>query len=152
MMGSQLYDYLCAPVCFRPLGFDPIINVISVPDMVAATIAAVRSDAEGIFNIPGFDTLPLSLLIRRWGHRGIGAPGLLLGPLYRLRSAVEGSEFRYDLNHWRFHFNGVLSGRRAERQLGYRPRCGIEWPARPADEATPSSRVVDGEAKGETTP
>lgn len=152
MMGSQLYDYLTAPICFRPLGFDPIINVISVSDMVSATVAAATSEAEGIFNVPGLDTLPLSLLIRRWGHRGIGAPGALLGPLYRLRSAVEGSEFRYDLNHWRFHFNGVLSGRRAELELGYRPRQGIEWPAQAAEPITPSSIVRDDEGKGEATP
>jgi len=152
MMGSQLYDYLCAPACFRPIGYDPMINVISISDMVSATVAAIQSDAEGVFNIPGADTLPLSLLIRRWGHRGIPAPGLLLGPLYRLRGAIEGSEFRYDLNHWRFHFNGTLSGRRAARQLGYRPRCAIEWPAQNADASTPSSFVPDDEDQGEATP
>jgi UDP-glucose 4-epimerase len=137
MMGSQLYDYLVAPVCFRPLGFDPIINVISVADMVQATLAALTSDAEGIFNIPGFDTLPLSLLVRLWGHRGIPAPASLLGPLYRARSIVEDSEFRYDMNHWRFHFNGTLSGCRAETALGYRPQHGIEWPTEEAWAAPP---------------
>jgi UDP-glucose 4-epimerase len=128
LMGSQLYDYLTAPVCFRPLGFDPMINVISVADMVAATVAALCSEADGIFNVPGLDTLPLSLLIRKWGHRAIPAPGRLLGPLYRARSMFERSEFRYDMNHWRFHFNGTLSGERAERILGYHPRHGIKWP------------------------
>jgi UDP-glucose 4-epimerase len=127
-MGSQLYDYLSAPVCFRPLGFDPILNVISLEDMAQALVAAVVGNAQGLYNVPGRDTLPLSEAIRRWGHNAIPAPGPLMAPMYRLRALFEGSEFRYDLNHWRFHYNGVLSGRRAADDLGYQPRHGIEWP------------------------
>ena len=48
--------------------------------------------------------------------------------MYRLRALVEGSEFRYALNQWRFHYNGVLSGRRADKELDYRPSHGIDWP------------------------
>ena len=128
-MGSQLFDYLEAPVCFRPLGFDPVMNLISLGDMVRAVGAALAHDAQGIFNVPGADTLTLSEVIRLWNHRSIPVPGVLLGPLYRLRRRVEKSEFRYDLNQWRFHFNGVLSGRRARRELGYEPAVPIDWPA-----------------------
>jgi UDP-glucose 4-epimerase len=120
-MGSQLHDYLSAPVCFRPLGFDPMINIISVDDMVRATLLALKSERSGIYNIPGGKTLPLSELIREFGHLGLPAPGFLMAPLYRARAWLAGSEFRYDLNHWRFHFNGVLSGERAARDLGYEP-------------------------------
>ena len=55
-------------------------------------------------------------------------PGLLLGPLYRLRTLVLGTDFRYDLNHWRFHFSGVLDGRRALEELGYEPLHRVAWP------------------------
>jgi UDP-glucose 4-epimerase len=128
-MGSQLHDYLTAPVCLRPLGFDPVLNAISLADMVRALRATLTSDAQGIFNIPGLDTLTLSQAIRLAGRRAIPLPGFALGPLYRLRTAVERSEFRYDLNHWRFHFSSVLSGRRARRELGYEPREAIRWAA-----------------------
>jgi UDP-glucose 4-epimerase len=127
-MGSQLYDYLDAPVCFRPLGFDPMLNLLSLTDMVRALVCAVHAPVQGIYNIPGRDTLPLSELIRRWGHRPIPAPGPLMAPLYRARAYVEGSEFRYDMNHWRFHLNGVLAGERACRAIGYEPRYAITWP------------------------
>ena len=121
-MGSQLYDYLTAPVCFVPLGFDPMVNVISVDDIVSAACAAVDGKGSGLYNIPGADTLPLSELVRSFGHEPIPAPGFTLGALYRLRSWYEGSEFDYGVNHWRFHFNGVLSGERAAADLGYTPR------------------------------
>ncbi len=128
-MGSQLYDYLNAPLCFRPIGFDPIVNVLSVGDAVEALLGALRTDAQGVFNIPGRDTLALSRLIALWGRRSIAAPSALMAPLYRLRAAVLGSEFRYDMNAWRFRYNGVLDGTRAARELGYQPRLSLPWPA-----------------------
>jgi hypothetical protein len=38
-------------------------------------------------------------------------------------------EFRYDMNHRRFHFSAVLDGRRAMEILGYEPSHPIVWPA-----------------------
>lgn len=125
--GSQIRDYLESRVCFRPLGFDPMINVLSLEDAAAAIGLALDCPARGVFNIPGADTLPLSLLIRRAGRLAIPAPGPLMSPLYRLRSLAINTEFRYDMNRQRFHFGGVLDGARARRELGYEPKHPIEW-------------------------
>ena len=65
--GSQLWDYLASRVCLRPLGFDPMLNVLSLEDAVAAITAAARSSHTGVFNIPGADTLPLSRAIAETG-------------------------------------------------------------------------------------
>ncbi|MCA9637082.1 MAG: hypothetical protein KC420_13740, partial [Myxococcales bacterium] len=127
--GSQIYDYLQSQVCLRPLGFDPMLNLISLADAARAQALALRSDEQGIFNIPGADTLPLSRVIARSGRIAVPMPEPLLGPLYRLRSATIGTDFRYDLNHWRFHFSGVLDGRRAAARLGYRPEAPLVWPS-----------------------
>ena len=126
--GSQLWDYLGSRVCLRPLGFDPMINVLSTEDYTRATVRAAASRVTGVFNIAGTDTLPLSRLIRLAGRRDIPIPGPLLSPAYRLRRRALGLEFRYDLNMRRFHFGGVLDGSRAQRELGYRPACSL-WPA-----------------------
>jgi UDP-glucose 4-epimerase len=125
--GSQLYDYLSSKVCFRPLGFDPMIQLISLEDAVRALVLALFSDAQGVFNIPGADVLPLSQVIALAGRRGVAVPGPLLGPLYGARSLVRGTEFRYESNRFRFHYSGVLDGRRAERVLGYTPSHRIRW-------------------------
>ena len=126
--GSQLWDYLQSRVCLRPLGFDPMLNVMSLPDAVAATNLALRSTAIGPFNIPGFDTLPLSCAIAESGRGDIPVPGPLMAPLYGLRRWIAGFEFRYDMNLQRFHFGGVLDGGRATRMLGYLPRTPVTWP------------------------
>lgn len=125
--GSQLWDYLQTRVCLRPLGFDPMINLLSVADHARALALVARSSAVGVFNIPGADTLPLSRIVTLAGRLGVPLPGPLLHPLYQLRTWTIGLEFRYDLNLRRFHFGGVLDGTRAQQVLGYRPRHPI-WP------------------------
>ena len=126
--GSQLWDYLSSRVCLRPLGFDPMINVLSLEDAVAAIAAAARSTHTGVFNIPGADTLPLSRAIAETVRLDIPVPGPLLAPLYGLRRWIAGFEFRYDLNLRRFHFGGVIDGARARRLLGYVPSHPVQWP------------------------
>lgn len=126
-LGSQLHDYLGSRVCLRPMGFDPMLNLLSVQDAVAAITAAIDSDAQGVFNIPGADTLPLSALIANAKRHDIPLPGPLLRPLYGLRALTRGTQFRYDLNLGRFHFSGVPDGTRAREVLRYHPRNPIDW-------------------------
>jgi len=133
--GSQLWDYLQSKVCLRPLGFDPMINVLSLEDAARAVHLAAASHAIGILNVPGADTLPLSRLIAHSGRHDIPVPGPLLAPLYRLRTWTVGFEFRYDANLRRFHFGGIVDGTRARDQLGYVPAQPLRWREAPRDAA-----------------
>jgi UDP-glucose 4-epimerase len=126
--GSQLWDYLSSRACLRPLGFDPMLNVLSLDDAVAAIVAAARSAHCGVFNIPGADTLPLSRAITETVRLDIPVPGPFLAPLYGLRRWIAGFDFRYDLNLRRFHFGGVIDGARACHLLGYAPSHSVQWP------------------------
>jgi UDP-glucose 4-epimerase len=126
--GSQLWDYLLSRVCLRPLGFDPMLNVLSMEDAVAAMRLALRSTAAGVFNIPGADTLPLSVAIARSRRADIPVPGPLMSPLYRMRRRVTGFQFRYDVNARRFHHGALLDGTRARQLLGYTPTTPVQWP------------------------
>ena len=122
-LGSQLYDYLfLSRLCLTPLGYDPMINVLSLADAARALRMAVQSDTVGIFNIPGLDTLPLSRLARLSGAIALPLPGPTLSPLYGLRALTRGTSFSYEMNRVRFHHSAVLDGRRAREQLGYEPR------------------------------
>ena len=126
--GSQLWDYLGSRVCLRPLGFDPMLNLLSIEDAARAFGAALEAPAIGVFNIPGYDTLPLSRVIAESVRLAVAVPERLMSPLYRLRHAVTDFEFRYDVNARRFHYGGVLDGRRAREAFGYVPRTPVQWP------------------------
>jgi UDP-glucose 4-epimerase len=126
--GSQLWDYLSSRVCLRPLGFDPMLDVLSLDDAAAAFVAAARHSQSGVFNIPGADRLPLSHAIAESLRLDIAVPGPMMSPLYRLRRMVAGFDFRYDLNVRRFHLGGILDGRRAREGFGYVPRVPATWP------------------------
>lgn len=128
-VGSQLWDYLGSRVCLRPLGFDPMLNVLSLDDAAAAFGAAVQSSEVGVFNVPGFDTLPLSRAIDEASRLDVPVPGPLMAPLYRLRRLVAGFDFSYAVNARRFHFGGVLDGTRARERLGYVPHQAARWPS-----------------------
>jgi UDP-glucose 4-epimerase len=125
--GSQLWDYLESRVCFTPLGYDPVINLISISDISNALARSVLSEKIGIFNVPGADTFPLSVAIERARRIRIPVPGPLVWRLYDWRAATRGGDFRYDQNHFRFRFSGIMDGTRAAQQLGYVPRTSVSW-------------------------
>jgi UDP-glucose 4-epimerase len=127
-VGSQLWDYLSSRACLRPLGFDPMLNVLSLADAAEAFGAAATSAEIGAFNICGYDTLPLSRAIAESGRFDIAVPSPMMAPLYRLRRTFAGFDFHYDLNARRFHFGGVLDGRRARDKLRYVPKTAVSWP------------------------
>jgi nucleoside-diphosphate-sugar epimerase len=127
--GSQLWDWLQSSVCFRPLGYNPMVNLLSVDDAVRAMQLAVHSDAQGVFNVPGRDTLPIKMLAEHAGARVVPVPGPVLSPMYRARARARGTQFRYDMNRGRFHTSDLLDGRRASLKLGYEPSHPISFAA-----------------------
>jgi UDP-glucose 4-epimerase len=126
--GSQLYDLLDAPIAFRPAGYDPMVNVATIPDVVDALERATHGSGEGVYNIPGYDTLPLSRAIARWGTPQISAPGPIISAMYNLRHHAIGTDFSYGMNRRRMHYGLVLDGTRARERLGYVPSHPIAWP------------------------
>ncbi|MCY1076885.1 NAD-dependent epimerase/dehydratase family protein [Archangium lansingense] len=128
--GSQLHDYLRAPVCLRSAGFDPMLNVLTQEDATEALRLAVYAGGlQGLFNIPGADTLPLSTCIRLSGRLDLPMPGPLLAPVYETRRRLRGAQFSYRINRGRFHFAAVLDGTQARQRLGYEPHHRVNWPA-----------------------
>ena len=105
-----------------------MLNFLSVADASTALLRAVHSSHQGVFNIPGADTLPLSMAIYRWGRLSIPAPEGFINAVYRFRRRFRGGQFRYGMNRRRFHYSGVLDGTRASEILNYIPNDPIDWP------------------------
>lgn len=126
-VSSQLYDYLSSKVCLRPLGYDPMVNVVSLSDAERALRLAALSDATGTFNIPGKDSLPLSELIHRARRIDLALPGPILTPLYLLRARATGFRFHYETDRLRFHHGCILDGSAARERLHYTPLVSVSF-------------------------
>jgi len=128
--GSQMFDWLDSAVCLRPLGFDPMMNLLSIDDCVSALELATKAfGVQGVFNVPGKDTLPLTTAVRRWGRVGVPVPGSLASTWYKARRRLRGHDFSFGMNRRRFHYCSVLDGTRARQVLGYTPSVPVDWPA-----------------------
>lgn len=105
--GGHLWSYLTRRVCLRPFGFDPMLNTLSLEDAAAAFGAALASHEIGVFNIPGYDTLPLSRALAERHRIGVPVPPRVVAN--------------------RLHFSGVLDGSRARSAFGYEPHTPVSW-------------------------
>lgn len=107
------------------LGFDPMMQVIHERDVVEAMAASLRPGVRGIFNLRGPGELPLSRMLRLLGKRPIAMPGPLakglLGGLWPSRAASFPSP---ELDHLRYVC--MVDDSRARKELGFKPRYGIE--------------------------
>jgi UDP-glucose 4-epimerase len=52
-MGSQLFDFLGSFLCLRPLGYDPMLNLLTVEDAARAMLLALESDEQDFSTSPG---------------------------------------------------------------------------------------------------
>jgi hypothetical protein len=125
------YVYLNPALAGRPgprlraLGFDPMCALVADKDVARAVQMAVHGRGQGIYNLAGGESLPLSVLARWTRRPSVPVPGALLDWLAagarlagrdHLRSSMDGASLRYGF---------TLDTRRAERELGFRPASRI---------------------------
>ncbi|MDA0563708.1 NAD-dependent epimerase/dehydratase family protein [Streptomonospora sp. S1-112] len=100
-------------------GYDPLMQFIHEDDGIEAVRRMALSDGQGVFNVAGSGSLPLSLCLRRVGRRrfAVPEPGLrMLGGLARR------SELDYTPEQLRvLCYDRVLDFSKLERALGWSP-------------------------------
>src|ERR1700722_15936206 len=99
--GDLIVGKLLSGTATRVAGRDPNLQFIAVQDAAQALVAAVESNATGVFNVAGEGSIPLKKALRAAGTRQIGVP-----PNRKLSELV---------------YNWTVSGDRAAREFGFRP-------------------------------
>jgi 1-acyl-sn-glycerol-3-phosphate acyltransferase len=99
--GDLVVQKLLKGTATRVAGRDPNLQFITVGDAARALVAAVESNAIGVFNAAGEGCIPLKKAFRAAGTRQIGVP-----PNRNLGELV---------------YNWTVSGDRAARELGFHP-------------------------------
>lgn len=99
--GDLIVRKLLNAAATRVAGRDPNLQFIGVQDAARALVAAIESNATGVFNAAGDGSIPLKKALRAAGTRQIGVP-----PTRKLSELV---------------YNWTVSGDRAARELAFKP-------------------------------
>ncbi len=109
----------------RPLGFDPMCPLLCDKDVAKAIQSALHSQASGVYNVAGRESVPLSVLGQWTGRPGVPLPGPTLGWLAGAARLLGGKAFPAGLDGAELRYGFSLDTRRIERELGFRPRYHV---------------------------
>jgi nucleoside-diphosphate-sugar epimerase len=105
----------------RSMGFDPICALVSDKDVVRAMQLALHGTARGVFNIAGFETVPLSVFAKWTGEPSLPLPGALIPLASRLSKFMGLTETEASSVSAHLHYGFTLDTQRARRELGFEP-------------------------------
>lgn len=119
--------YLESSVCMRVTGFNPMINLIHVKDVIRAIQLAIHKNVQGIFNIAGKETAPLSDFAHLVGAITVPIPQTLVVPLGLLAKQLGLSKFDPRTNIDRIKYSCLLDTTKAKEILGFEPQHHIKF-------------------------
>lgn len=125
MVSSQMNAFFDSPLNFRALGFNPLINLIHMEDVIEAIRLAIKKNVKGIFNIGGADTAPISTFAEINRSRMLPLPASTLSPLNRMLRMLGLTRYYYSVDADRLKYSVLLDTKKARAQLGFRPRSHV---------------------------
>jgi UDP-glucose 4-epimerase len=127
-VGDQRNAYFDGRVVFKALGFDPLINLVHVADVIEAVrLAVFRDVGSGIFNIAGNDTATIRTFAESNGRRCVSLPEPLLPVVNWVQRKMGLTDYYYSVDRDRMRYACLLDTGRAERVLGFRPQRYVEF-------------------------
>jgi UDP-glucose 4-epimerase len=125
MVSSQLNAYFDSPLVLKALGFNPLINLIHMEDVVAAIQLAIHRNVKGIFNIAGADTAPISTFAEINRSRMYSLPEPMLGPVNTVMRKLGMTQYYYSVDKDRLKYSVLLDTRKATKMLDFKPRSHV---------------------------
>lgn len=119
---SQLNIFFDSKPCLKPLGYNPMINLIHSRDVVNAIQLAIHKDVSGVFNIGGKENAPLLTFAQLARKRIYPIPAPLLGPINWIQRKLGLTEYYYPVDADNLKFSAVVDMSKAKKELGYEPK------------------------------
>ena len=114
---ARLFDQ---PLILTVMGFDPLIQLVHVDDLVDALKRAVDTRANGVYNIAAPSPRPLSALLRTVGRVSVPVLAPVAYPLADFLWRSYGVGLGVSLDYLRYLW--VVDIERAQAELGFAPR------------------------------
>jgi len=125
MVSSQMNAFFDSPLNFRALGFNPLINLIHMEDVIQAILLAIKKNVRGVFNIAGADTAPISTFAEINRSRMVSLPEPLLRSSNAVLRMLGMTRYYYSVDADRLKYSVLLDTAKAQKILGFRPRSHV---------------------------
>lgn len=126
-MHTFYNTYLESPICLEVAGFNPMVNLVHVKDVVRAIQLSIHKNVKGIFNIAGKETAPVADFARLAGSVVVPLPQFVLGPVNWVLRRTGITKFDASVDIERLKFSCLLDTTKAREQLGYEPQHHIKF-------------------------
>lgn len=103
------------------LGYDPMMQLLHVEDLIQGIMRALKTDKRGIFNLAGVDAAPLSRIIAMLERPHVSLPEKLLRAVVATTFFYKKSSFPLaELDHLKY--SCLIDDKRARSELFYEPK------------------------------
>jgi UDP-glucose 4-epimerase len=106
------------------LGFDPLLQLLHVSDLISAIVKSLAPKVRGIFNLAGIDVAPLSRIIKALDQKTLPLPETLFRLLVATSFLSRQSTFPLgEIEHLKY--SCIIDDTRARVELGFKPKVKI---------------------------
>lgn len=103
------------------LGFDPLIQLLHINDLIDAIILSLKSSVRGIYNLAGNDVAPLSRIIKALDRPSLPLPETIFRAFMATSFFSGQSNFPLgELDHLKY--TCLIDDQRARKELGFKPK------------------------------
>ncbi|MDP8224577.1 MAG: NAD-dependent epimerase/dehydratase family protein [Candidatus Lernaella stagnicola] len=126
-INGQFNAYFDSRPVIKTLGFNPMVNLLHMKDVIQAITLALEKNLQGIYNIAGRDTAPITTFTRLNGRRLVSLPEPLMSSFNWMQRKLGLTRYYYSVDKDRQKYTALLDISKAQRELGYRPEGRIEF-------------------------
>ncbi len=126
-INGQFNAYFDSRPVIKTLGFNPLVNLLHMKDVIRSITLALVKSGRGIYNIAGRDTAPISTFTRLNGRRLISVPEPLLSTVNWVQRKFGLTKYYYSVDRERQKYTALLDISKAQKELGYKPEGRIEF-------------------------
>lgn len=127
-VNAQLNSYFDGHLIFKAMGFNPMVNLIHMKDVIQAILLSVfKETSSNIFNIAGNDTATISTFAELNDRRCISLPETFM-PLVNFWMRKLGlTDYYYSVDRERMKYSCLLDTTNARQLLGFEPSGFVEF-------------------------
>jgi UDP-glucose 4-epimerase len=127
-IAGQLNAYFDSKPIFKTMGFNPLINLLHMKDVIQSIRLAIHGrTCRGIYNIGGVDTAPISTIADLAGSRIVSLPEPMLPVVNWFQRKMQLTKYYYSVDKDRQKYTCLLDISKAKKELGYQPEGRVEF-------------------------